>query len=199
MRQPNFRTMNNDAPNDVTQMLFRLSSGDESILNDLLPRIYEELRGLASNYLRREHRKNHTLQPTALVHEAYLRLVDQKATQWESRSHFFGAAANIMRQILVDHARRHNTEKRGGEFEKKPLEESIVITSKEKSFELLALDEALDELAIFDPQKSKIVELRYFGGLSVEETAKVLGVSEITVKRHWRVAKGWLYDRLKSD
>ena len=189
--------MSNDAPNDVTRLLAQLAHGDQAVLDELLPRIYTELRGLASNYLSREHRKNHTLQPTALVHEAYLRLVDQKAARWEGRSHFFGAAANIMRQILVDHARRHNAEKRGGEFEKMQLAESIVIASKEKSFELLALDEALQELATFDSQKSKIVELRYFGGLSVEETAEVLGVSEITVKRHWRVAKAWLYDRLK--
>jgi len=189
--------MSNDAPNDVTRLLAQLAHGDQAVLDELLPRIYAELRGLASNYLSREHRKNHTLQPTALVHEAYLRLVDQKAARWEGRSHFFGAAANIMRQILVDHARRHNAEKRGGEFEKMQLEESIVIASKEKSFELLALDEALEELATIDSQKSKIVELRYFGGLSVEETAEVLGVSEITVKRHWRVAKAWLYDRLK--
>ena len=191
--------MNDNAPNDVTRMLFRLSNGDTAVLDELLPHIYTELRGLANNYLRREHRKNHTLQPTALVHEAYLRLVNERESRWESRAHFFGAAANVMRQILVDHARRHTAEKRGGEFEKMQLEESIVIASKEKSFELLALDEALEELAKFDEQKSKIVELRYFGGLSVAETAEVLGVSEITVKRHWRVAKAWLYDKLKDE
>ena len=164
-------------PNDVTEMLFRLSNGDKAVLNDLLPVLYTELRGLASNYLSREHRKNHTLQPTALVHEAYLRLAGQKAARWEGRSHFFGAAANIMRQVLVDHARRHKAEKRGGEFEKMQLEESIVIASKEKSFELLALDQALKELAQLDEQKARLVELRYFGGLSVEETARVMGVS----------------------
>jgi RNA polymerase sigma factor (TIGR02999 family) len=188
----------NDAPNDVTQLLSQLSSGDTAALDVLLPRIYSELHGLASNYLRREYRKDHTLQPTALVHEAYLRLVNQRESRWESRAHFFGAAANVMRQILVDHARRHTAEKRGGEFEKMQLEESIVIQSNEKSFELLALDEALEELEKFDAQKSKIVELRYFGGLSVAETAEVLGVSEITVKRHWRVAKAWLYDKIKA-
>lgn len=179
-------------------MISRLSNGDDAVLNDLLPLLYTELRGLAGNYLGREHRKNHTLQPTALVHEAYLRLVGQKEARWEGRSHFFGAAANIMRQVLVDHARRHTAEKRGGEFEKMQLEESILIASKDKSFELLALDRALEELAEFDAEKAKVVELRYFGGLSVEETAEVLGVSEITVKRHWRVAKLWLYDRLKA-
>ena len=180
-------------------MLFELSAGKTAVLNELLPRIYAELRSLASNYLNREYRKNHTLQPTALVHEAYLRLVNQKTARWESRSHFFGAAANVMRQILVDHARSQKAEKRGGEHERIQLEESIVIQSNEKSFELLALDEALEELAKFDAQKSKIVELRYFGGLSIEETAQVLRVSEITVKRHWRVAKAWLYGRLKAQ
>lgn len=191
--------MNDNAPNDVTQMLFQLSSGDSAVLDELLPRIYAELRGLASNYLSREYRKNHTLQPTALVHEAYLRLVNQREARWESRAHFFGAAANVMRQILVDHARRHTAEKRGGEFQKMQLEESIVIRTSGKSFGMLALDEALEELEKFDSQKSKIVELRYFGGLSVAETAAVLGVSEITVKRHWRVAKAWLYDKLKAE
>lgn len=179
-------------------MLFELSGGNNAVLDELLPRIYGELRSLASNYLSREYRKNHTLQPTALVHEAYLRLVDQKAAGWQSRSHFFGAAANVMRQILVDHARRHKAEKRGGEFEKMQIEESIVIESSDCSFELLDLNEALEELTRFDGQKAKIVELRYFGGLSVEETAEVLGVSEITVKRHWRVAKAWLYGKLKT-
>ncbi len=191
--------MNDNALNDITQLLFQLSNGDTAVLDELLPRIYKELRGLASNYLRREYRQNHTLQPTALVHKAYLRLVNQRESRWESRAHFFGAAANVMRQILVDHARRHTAEKRGGEFEKMQLEESIVIQSNEKSFELLALDEALEELEKFDPQKSKIVELRYFGGLSVAETAEVLGISEITVKRHWRVAKAWLYNKLKAE
>jgi RNA polymerase sigma factor (TIGR02999 family) len=189
----------NDAPNDVTRLLFQLSNGDTAVLDALLPRIYTELRSLASNYLHREYRKNHTLQPTALVHEAYLRLAGERESRWESRAHFFGAAANVMRQILVDYARRHMAEKRGGEFEKLQLEESIVIKSNEKSFELLALNEALEELAKFDSQKSKIVELRYFGGLSVAETAQVLGVSEITVKRHWRVAKAWLYNKLKAE
>jgi len=194
--------MNDDANNDVTSMLSQLNSGggdNNAVLDELLPRIYTELRALASNYLNREYRKNHTLQPTALVHEAYLRLVSDRNASWESRAHFFGAAANVMRHILVDHARRHKSEKRGGEVENLQLEESIVIQSNEKSFELLALNEALEELAKFDSQKSKIVELRYFGGLSVTETAEVLGVSEITVKRHWRVAKAWLYDHMKAE
>jgi RNA polymerase sigma factor (TIGR02999 family) len=185
--------------NEVTQLLLRLTDGETDVLDRILPLIYDELRVLAGKYLGREHRQNHTLQPTALVHEAYVRLVDQRAVRWESRAHFFGAAANVMRHILVDHARRHKAEKRGGEFEKMQLEESIVIASNEKDVELLDLNEALEELAQIDPQKSKIVELRYFGGLSVAETAEVLGVSEITVKRHWRIAKAWLYDKLKTE
>ena len=180
-------------------MLSRLSNGDSAVLDELLPLLYTELRGLASNYLSREHRKNHTLQPTALVHEAYIRLVDQKSVRWEGRSHFFGAAANIMRQVLVDHARRHKAEKRGGEFEKMQLEESILIASKEKSFELLALDQALEELAEIDEQKSKIVELRYFGGLSNEEVAEVLKISTNTVIRDWNMARAWLYKELSGD
>lgn len=191
--------MKNAAPKDLTALLINLTEGNREALNEILPLIYDELRVLAGKYLSREHRRNqHTLQPTALVHEAYLQLVNQKAVNWESRSHFFGAAANLMRQILIQHARRVGAEKRGGEFEKMQLEESIIIQSNEKSFELLALNEALEELARFDEQKAKIVELRYFGGLSIAETAEVLGVSEITVKRHWRVAKAWLFNKIKS-
>jgi RNA polymerase sigma-70 factor (ECF subfamily) len=187
-----------DMPNtqhDLTQMLIKLTEGNTEVVNEILPVIYDELRSLAGNYLRRE-RENHTLQPTALVHEAYLKLIDQKNVQWQNRAHFFGIAANIMRRILVDHARKHTAEKRGGAGENLPLEDELLIVSEGKSAELLALDEALENLAKIDPQKSKIVELRYFGGLSVEETAEVLGVSEITVKRHWRMAKAWLYGQI---
>jgi RNA polymerase sigma factor (TIGR02999 family) len=173
---------------DLTQMLIRLTEGNTEVVNEILPVIYDELRSLAGNYLRRE-RDNHTLQPTALVHEAYIKLIDQKNVQWQNRAHFFGIAANIMRRILVDHARKHTAEKRGGAGENLPLEDELVIVSEGKSAQLLALDEALENLAKMDAQKAKIVELRYFGGLSVEETAEVLGVSEITVKRHWRMAK----------
>jgi RNA polymerase sigma-70 factor (ECF subfamily) len=180
---------------DLTQMLIRLTEGNTEVVNEILPVIYDELRSLAGNYLRRE-RENHTLQPTALVHEAYLKLIDQKNVRWQNRAHFFGIAANIMRRILVDHARKHTAEKRGGAGENLPLEDELIIVSEGKSAELLALDEALENLAKIDPQKSKIVELRYFGGLSVEETAEVLGVSEITVKRHWRMAKAWLYGQI---
>lgn len=187
--------MSQTSSQELTQMLIQLSEGNAQVVDDILPLIYNELRSLASNYLRRE-RSDHTLQPTALVHEAYIKLIDQTQVKWQNRAHFFGIAANIMRRILVDYARKHHAEKRGGDAEKLPLEEEIMIVSVGKSAELLALDEALENLAKVDPQKSKIVELRYFGGLSVEETAEVLGVSEITVKRHWRMAKAWLYGQL---
>ncbi len=180
---------------DITQMLIELTDGNKEVVNEILPLIYAELRKLASNYLRKE-RGNHTLQPTALVHEAYMKLIDQKKVKWQNRSHFFGIAAQIMRRILMDYARQHKAEKRGGAGENISLEEEFVLVQDERSHELLALDEALETLAEMDEMKAKIVELRYFGGLSVEETAEVLGVSEITVKRHWRMAKAWLYGQI---
>jgi RNA polymerase sigma factor (TIGR02999 family) len=180
---------------DVTRLLVRLTEGDRGVLDDLLPVVYGELRKLASSYLRRE-RVGHTLQPTALVHEAYMRLVDQTQVQWQNRAHFFGVAAQMMRRILVDHARAHEAEKRGGEFQKLSLDENIDV-SGERDVNLVALDDALNLLAEIDPQKMKIVELRFFGGLSVEETAEVLGVSAPTVKRQWRMAKAWLYGQVK--
>ncbi len=182
----------------LTQMLIQLSEGNAQMVDDILPLIYDELRRLAGNYLRRE-RSDHTLQPTALVHEAYIKLIDQTQVKWQNRAHFFGIAANIMRRILVDYARQHKAEKRGGAAEKMPLEEEILIVSEGKSAELLALDEALENLAKIDPQKSKIVELRYFGGLSVEETAEVMNCSAVTIKRQWRMAKAWLYGRIKDE
>lgn len=184
--------------NDVTQLLIKLTDGNESVLDELLPLIYGELRVLANRYLRRE-RKDHTLQPTALVHEAYLKLVDQKQVRWQNRAHFFGVAAQIMRRILVDHARKHTADKRGGELDKMQLEDQLVVAGDEKSVELLALDEALENLAKLDPQKAKIVELRYFGGLSVEETAEVMNVSPVTIKRQWRMAKAWLYGQVAPN
>ena len=182
---------------DVTGLLIQLSNGNQSVVNEIFPLIYEELKNLAGNYLRRE-RGNHTLQPTALVHEAYMKLVDHTRMNWQNRAHFVGMAATLMRQILIDHARRHRAGKRGGEHENFQLEESIVIVSDEKSVDLIALDDALKDLAKFDDFKSRLVELRYFGGLSVEETAEVLGVSSITVKRHWRMAKAWLAEAIKG-
>ena len=182
---------------NVTQLLINVSNGDQAAVDLLLPVIYDELRKLASNYLRRE-RPDHTLQPTALVHEAYLRLVDQTRVNWQNRAHFLGVAAQIMRRLLVDHARKHNAEKRGQDFQKLSLDENID-RAVERSSELIALDEALKSFAEFDEQKARMVELRYFGGLSIEETADVLGVTPTTVKRHWRFAKAWLYGEMQKS
>ncbi len=180
----------------ITQLLIDLTHGNNQAVDALLPLIYDELRRLAANYLRRE-RPDHTLQPTALVHEAYLRMVDQTQVNWQNRAHFFGVAAQMMRRILVDHARSHNADKRGGEFQKLSLDENID-KAIERSSELLALDEALKELALIDEQKARIVELRYFGGLSVEETAEVMGMAPVTIHRHWRATKAWLFGRMKA-
>lgn len=189
--------MSREDESSITQLLIELTDGNQSAVNDILPLIYTELRKLAGGYLRKE-RDNHTLQPTALVHEAYMKLIDQTQVKWQNRAHFFGIAAQVMRRILLDYARQHKAEKRGGADENVSLEDDFFIVQGEKSAELLALDEALENLAKIDEMKAKIVELRYFGGLSVEETAEVLGVSTITVKRHWKMAKAWLYGQLSS-
>jgi RNA polymerase sigma-70 factor (ECF subfamily) len=181
-------------PEEITQLLIKLSNGNRDAVDQLLPLIYGELKRLAANYLRRE-RSGHTLQPTALVHEAYLKLVDINQVNWQNRAHFLGVAANQMRRILIDYARQHNAEKRGNDFQIIALNENID-KAAEQSMELVALDDALNELAKMDPVKAKIVELRYFGGLTTEETAEVLGVSAITVKRHWRMTKAWLYGEM---
>ena len=181
----------------ITEMLLELTDGNTEVVDKILPHIYDELRRLAGSYLRRE-RSDHTLQPTALVHEAYLKLIDQKKVKWQNRAHFFGIAAQVMRRILMDHARKHNADKRGGDFEKLPIEEEILVVSHEKSAELVALDDALNALAEIDEQKAKIVELRYFGGLSIEETAEAMGVSVPTVNRQWRMAKAWLYSQVSG-
>ena len=190
--------MSKEPPHEITRMLLELTDGNEEVVNQILPHIYDELRRLASSYLRRE-RSNHTLQPTALVHEAYMKLIDQSRVKWQNRAHFFGIAAQVMRRILMDHARKHTAEKRGGEAELLPIEEEILIVSHDKSAELIALDDALQQLAEMDERKAKIVELRYFGGLSIEETAEVLGVSVPTVNREWRMAKAWLYSEIAND
>jgi RNA polymerase sigma factor (TIGR02999 family) len=182
---------------NITKLLLEFSNNREGVANELLPLIYDELKRIASNYLRRE-RSNHTLQPTALVHEAYMKMVDITQISWQNKAHFLGVAANQMRRILVDYARQHNAEKRGGEFHILTLNEEID-KAIEQSTELIALDDALNELAKMDPVKAKMVELRYFGGLTVEETAEVLGVSAITVKRHWRMTKAWLYGQLTNN
>lgn len=180
----------------VTQLLRDWQAGDPSARDQLLEIVYEELRRQAARYLRRE-RPDHTLQPTALVHEAYLQLIDQNFINWENRAHFFGVAARLMRRILVDHARAHRAEKRGSGQEQLALDEAIGVPQT-KDLNILALNDALDELERMDEQQSRIVELRYFGGLSIEETATVTGVSPATVKREWAMAKVWLQHQLKK-
>ena len=187
--------MSEQRTEEVTQLLIELSQGNRVTVDLLLPLIYDELRSLAMNYLRRE-RPDHTLQATALVHEAYLRLVDQTRVNWQNRAHFFGVAAQLMRRLLVDYARKHNAEKRGADFQMLTLDENID-KAVERSEEILALDHALEALAAIDEQKARVVELRYFGGLTVEETAEVMGVTPVTIKRHWRMAKAWLYGQMK--
>jgi RNA polymerase sigma-70 factor, ECF subfamily len=182
---------------DITQLLADLTGGDKEALDKLLPLVYDELRRLADRYLRRE-RDDHTLQATALVHEAYLRLIDQKEVRWQNRAHFFGVAAQMMRRILVDHARALQTTKRGSGGLKLALDD-VVELADEQATDMVALDEALTALEAFDPQKSRIVELRFFGGLSIEETAEVMGLGTATVTRQWRTAKAWLYKAVTGD
>ena len=179
------------SPKRVTELLRARSGGDQSALDQLIPLTYDELRRLAAHYHRQE-RANHTLQPTALVHEAYLRLIDQKQMQGQNRAHFLGAAAQVMRRILVDHARQKCAAKRDGAEHKLTLDEEVAF-AEERDVNLLALDDALIKLEALDPQKSRIVELKFFGGLSIEETAEVLGVSPRTVTRQWGAAKAWLH------
>jgi RNA polymerase sigma factor (TIGR02999 family) len=175
---------------DVTRVLVDWSGGDREAPNRLIPLVYEELRQLARQYLQRE-RDDHTLQATGLVHEAYLRLVDQGTATWQNRAHFFGVAAHVMRRILVDYARSHRADKRGGGWDKLELDEAMA-PSGERSVDLIALDDALKDLLALDPRQSQIVELRFFGGLTNEEVAEVLDISPRTVKREWRMAKAWL-------
>jgi RNA polymerase sigma factor (TIGR02999 family) len=177
---------------NITEMLRQWSGGKTEVMDDLLPLIYEELRRRAAAYLRRE-RPNHTLQPTALVHEAYLRLIDQRQDNWASRDHFFAIAAQAMRRILVDHARGRHRQKRGGSNEDLPLEDALLAAADESNVDLIALDEAMKRLAKLDPQQERIVELRYFGGLSLDEAANALSISRATAARDWQVAKAWLH------
>ena len=181
---------------DVTRLLVEWSRGDEKALDTLLPLVYSELREMAHRYLARE-RRDHTLQPTAVVHEAYLKLVDQKRVTWKNRGHFFAVAAQAMRRLLVDHARRHDAAKRGGAMTVVPLEAADPAVSPRET-DVLALDRALEKLAALDATQAKIVELRYFGGLTLDETADVLGSSPSTVGRAFRLAKAWLYRELSA-
>jgi len=182
---------------DITALLDDWSRGNPRALDQLLPLVYEELRGIARRQLRRE-REGHTLQPTALVHEAYLRLVDQRQVDWRSRAHFFGVAAQVMRRILVDDARRHNAGKRGDGVQRVPIDEAIEVPGRE-DISVLALDDALGRLETVDRGLAKIVELRAFGGLTIEEAAQVLKVSASTAKREWRPAKAWLTRELGAE
>jgi RNA polymerase sigma-70 factor (ECF subfamily) len=182
---------------DLTGLLIEWREGDESALEKLTPLVYDELRRIAHRYMQRE-RNGHTLQTTALVNEAYLRLAGQQKIQWQSRAHFFAVSAQVMRHILIDHARRRHYAKRGGEASQVQLEDTAAM-SQQLAAELVALDEALDELAKLDPRKARVVELRYFGGLSLEETAEVLEISVMTVRRDWRAAKAWLFKAVNSE
>src|SRR5918997_3144335 len=179
-----------EPPEGVTQLLVDWSNGDQTALDKLMPVVYDELRRLASNYLRRE-RATHTLQPTALVNEAYLKLIDQRNAKWQNRAHFFGISAQLMRRILVDHARQHQAVKRGGSVQQRISITSVEKFAKQPEVDLLALNEALDELAKMDPQQGRIVEMKFFGGLSIEEIAEVLSIGHATVERDWKMARAW--------
>src|SRR6185295_18307591 len=184
-------------PPNVTQLLMGWGNGDKEALDQMVPIVYDELRRQAARYLRRE-RVGHTLQTTALIHEAYVRLVDQRNVQWQNRAHFFGIAAQLMRRILVDHARTKKRVKRGGSDVKVSLADATIAV-KEQDLDVVALDEALTRLAEIDEQQSRVVELRFFSGLTVEETAEVMGISPATVKRDWSMAKAWLHRELSGE
>src|SRR5215469_6332625 len=181
--------------NDISRLLRAWSEGDQSALNGLTPIVHEELRRLAHYYMHRE-RPGHTLQTTALVNEAYIRLVDYKRMHWQDRAHFFAVAAQVMRRILVDHARSHNI-KRGGGVHHVALDD-VAVVNGDRTGDLVALDDAMNALARLDPRKVQIIEMRFFGGLSVEETAEVLKLSPATVRRDWSIAKFWLYRELSA-
>jgi len=184
------------ASQEITKLLLAWSEGEQTALEQLMPLVYKELHRLAKRYLRREH-ANHSLQTTALVNEAYLRLIDADQIRWQNRAHFFAISARLMRQILVDFARASGYKKRGGGARPVPLDEALVI-GEQQDEDLVALDEALHDLAKIDARKSEVVELRFFGGLSIEESAEVLKVSPETVRRDWRLAKSWLRRRLSE-
>ena len=179
------------SPHEVTELLIEWQRGDAAALEKLTPLVYDEIRRIAHGYLKRE-RNGHTLQTTELVNEAYMRLLRTQRIDWQNRAHFLGVTAQVMRRILIDHARRRRYAKHGGEVRRVSLENAAVMSSQ-RATELILLDEALNELAKIDSRKSRVVELRYFGGLSLDETAKVLQISLMTARRDWRAAKAWLY------
>ena len=181
---------------DVTRLLDKVAAGEQDALRELIPLVYSELRRLAAAYLRRE-REGHTLQPTALVHEAYLRLVDQEQARWQNRGHFFGVAAQLMRHILVDYGRAHHAVKRGGAVAAVPLDDAIAAAVAPLD-DVVAIDAALTRLTALDPRQARIVELRVFGGLTIDETAAAMNISPTLVKREWKIAKAWLHRELST-
>jgi RNA polymerase sigma factor (TIGR02999 family) len=185
------------APEAVTQLLLAWSNGDREALDRLMPLVYDELRRLARRYMRRE-RVGHTLQTTAVINEAYLKLVDQQHVRWQNRAHFYAISAQLMRRILVDHARRHAYAKRGGGALRVSLDETVM-AAPEQTADVVAVHEALERLAEIDERKSRVVELRFFGGLSIEETAEVVGVTPMTVTRDWKTAKAWLHREISRE
>jgi len=189
--------MANPSPHEITQLLVNWGNGDQAALDKLMPLVYKELHRLAHHYMRRE-RPGHTMQTTALVNEAYLKLVDQRNVDWQNRAHFFAISAQLMRRILVDQARSHAYAKRGGGARKVSLDE-VAHLSLVKAAELVALDDALQGLAAIDPRQARVVELRFFGGLTIQETAEVLGLSSATIKSEWQTAKAWLYHQLSKN
>src|SRR2546423_2556328 len=184
-------------PNEVTQLLINWSKGDKAALDRLIPLVQAELRRLARRFMGREN-TGHTLQTSALINEAYIRLVDQQNIHWQNRAHFFAVAAQVMRHILIDHARSYAYAKRGGGARKVPLDEAAALNDQ-RAEELIALDDALKALATLDARKSRIIELRFFGGLSIEETAEAMNISPITVTREWRAAKAWLRREMSKE
>jgi len=184
------------ASDQVTQLLVQLGGGNRAAVNELTPLVYQELKRIAGGQLRNE-RPGHTLQATALVHEAYLKLVDQRDVSWQNRAHFFGVAAQVMRRILMDYAKGRVRDKRGGGMQRTTLDEALIVTA-DRASDLVAIDEALTRLEQLDARQAKVVEMRFFGGLSVEETAEAMGISAPTVKREWAMAKAWLHRELSS-
>jgi RNA polymerase sigma factor (TIGR02999 family) len=191
------KLLHNESPTPVTQLLVRWRAGDREALEALMPLVYDELRRLAHHYLRQE-RSDHTLQSTALVHEAYLRLAGQNPPQWQNRAHFFGIAAHLMRQILVEYARSRSTAKRGAKAPRLALDEATAL-AQQTEVDVVALDRALQELTELDAQQGRIVELRFFAGLTIEDTSEVLGISPATVKRDWTTARAWLYRAMTGE
>lgn len=192
-----FRAMKLLGADNLTGLLLEWREGDKAALDRLMPLVYDELRRIAHRYVQHE-REGHTLQTSALVNEAYLRFAGQRSVDWQNRAHFFAVTAQVMRHILIDHARRRRYIKHGGEAQRVPIHDAQGM-SLQRASELIALEEALAELAKLDRRKSQVVELRYFGGLSLEETAEVLKISLMTVRRDWRAARAWLYRRIKND